>query len=112
MYLGQSSGQRQGASGARSRSHLRTVSPLGYVRDSKYLQSWRIGMASSVAGRRAFASRPGVRIGQPTLPSICNSMRRLHSTAYSMGSVRVTGSMKPLTIMPMACSSVRPRLFR
>ena len=49
---------------------------------------------------------------QPTEPSICSSIRRLHSTAYSMGSVRVTGSMKPLTTMPMACSSERPRLCR
>src|SRR3546814_10382095 len=32
--------------------------------------------------------RPG-RQRQPTLPSIWSSMRRLHSTAYSMGSVRV-----------------------
>ena len=37
-------GQRHGASGARSRSHFRTVSPLRYVRLSKYLQSCRIGM--------------------------------------------------------------------
>ena len=49
---------------------------------------------------------------QPTEPSIWSSMRRLHSTAYSIGSVRVTGSMKPFTTMPMACSSERPRLIR
>ena len=49
---------------------------------------------------------------QPTLPSICNSMSRLHSTAYSIGSVRVIGSMNPLTTMPIACSSERPRLIR
>ena len=48
----------------------------------------------------------------PTEPSICSSIRRLHSTAYSIGRVRVTGSTKPLTIMPMACSSERPRLIR
>ena len=49
---------------------------------------------------------------QPTEPSICSSIRRLHSTAYSIGSVRVIGSMKPLTTMPIACSSERPRLIR
>ena len=49
---------------------------------------------------------------QPTEPSICNSIRRLHSTAYSIGRVRVTGSMKPLTTMPIACSWERPRLIR
>ena len=32
--------------------------------------------------------------------------------AYSMGRVRVTGSMKPLTTIDMACSSVSPRLMR
>lgn len=49
---------------------------------------------------------------QPTEPSICSSMSRLHSTAYSIGSVRVIGSMKPLTTMLIACSSDRPRLIR
>ena len=32
-------------------------------------------------------------------------MRRDHSTAYSIARVRVPGSMKPLTIMPLACST-------
>ena len=50
--------------------------------------------------------------GSADEPSICSSIRRLHSTAYSIGSVRVTGSMKPLTIMPIACSCERPRLIR
>ena len=45
-YFGQLSGQRHGASGARSRSHLRTASPLAYVRLSKCLHSWRIGIAT------------------------------------------------------------------
>ena len=48
----------------------------------------------------------------PTDPSMFSSMSRDHSTAYSMGSVRVTGSMNPLTIMLMACCSERPRLIR
>ena len=51
-------------------------------------------------------------VPQPTLPSICSSMRRDHSTAYSIGSVRVTGSMKPLTTIDIDCSSVSPRLIR
>ena len=49
---------------------------------------------------------------QPTEPSIWSSIRRLHSTAYSMGSVRVTGSMNPFTTMLMAASWVRPRDMR
>ena len=67
------------------------------------------GRGHAVPNRYAQSSGSG---GQPTEPSIWSSMRRDHSTAYSMGSVRVTGSMKPLTIMPMACSSERPRLIR
>ena len=54
----------------------------------------------------------GHRSVQPTDPSICSSISRLHSTAYSMGRVRVIGSMNPLTIMPMAWVSDRPRLIR
>ena len=51
-YFGQLSGQRHGASGARSRSHLRTVSPLAYVRLSKCLHSWRIGTPPAYGARR------------------------------------------------------------
>ena len=56
--------------------------------------------------------RPTLPTPQPTDPSMLSSISRDHSTAYSMGSVRVTGSMKPLTIMLMACCSERPRLIR
>ena len=52
------------------------------------------------------------RRAQPTEPSICSSISRLHSTAYSIGRVRVMGSMKPFTIMPIAWVSLRPRLIR
>ena len=73
-------------------------------------------MTSTMARATApvMAAGPGTpaRLAQPTEPSICSSMSRLHSTAYSIGSVRVTGSMKPLTIMLMACCSDRPRLIR
>ena len=48
----------------------------------------------------------------PTASSMCSSMRRFHSTAYSMGKVRVTGSMKPLTTIDVAWSHDRPRLIR
>ena len=54
----------------------------------------------------------GRRRTQPTDPSICSSIRRLHSTAYSIGSVRVIGSMKPFTTMPIAWLSESPRLIR
>ena len=49
---------------------------------------------------------------QPTAPSICSSMSRFSSRAYSMGSSRAIGSMKPRTIMAMASSSGMPRLIR
>src|SRR5262249_51255879 len=46
----------------------------------------------------------------PTLPSICSSMSRFSSSAYSMGSSRAIGSTKPRTTMAIASSSVSPRL--
>ena len=57
----------------------------------------------------------GVRRGgrhQPTAPSICSSMRRLSSRAYSMGSSRAMGSTNPRTIIAMASVSVMPRDIR
>jgi hypothetical protein len=67
---------------------------------------WEAGFAGLLTGL--------VRVpaAQPTEPSICSSISRLHSTAYSIGSVRVTGSMNPLTTMLIACSSDSPRLIR
>lgn len=50
--------------------------------------------------------------GQPTAPSICSSISRLSSSAYSMGSSRAIGSTKPRTIIAIASSSDRPRLIR
>src|SRR5690606_16064541 len=48
----------------------------------------------------------------PTAPSICISISRLSSNAYSIGSSLAIGSMKPRTIIAIASSSVRPRLIR
>jgi len=48
----------------------------------------------------------------PTDPSICNSISRFISTAYSMGSSLTSGSMKPATIIVLASASVSPRLVR
>jgi len=58
------------------------------------------------------ADDPMLGPDQPIEPSIWSSISLLHSTAYSMGSVRVTGSMNPLTTIPIACSSDNPRLIR
>jgi len=75
--------------------------------------TWPARSSASTWRRNAgHADHLGGELLYPTEPSICSSIRRLHSTAYSMGRVRVMGSMKPLTIMPMACSSERPRLMR
>src|SRR5690606_27367153 len=49
---------------------------------------------------------------QPTDPSICSSMSRLSSSAYSIGSSRAIGSTKPRTIIAIASSSARPRDIR
>ena len=60
--------------------------------------------------RRVDSERGGT--AHPTAPSMLSSIRRDSSTAYSIGSVLVIGSMKPLTIIAVACCSVRPRLWR
>ena len=49
---------------------------------------------------------------QPTAPSICSSISRFSSSAYSIGSSRAIGSTKPRTIVAIASSSVMPRLIR
>ncbi len=49
---------------------------------------------------------------QPTAPSICSSISRLSSSAYSMGSSLAMGSTKPRTIIAIASNSLRPRLIR
>ena len=49
---------------------------------------------------------------QPTAPSICSSMRRLSSSAYSIGSSLAMGSTKPRTIIAIASSSAMPRDIR
>ncbi len=54
----------------------------------------------------------GQQAHQPTAPSICSSMSRLSSRAYSMGSSLAMGSTKPRTIIAIASSSVIPRDMR
>jgi hypothetical protein len=56
--------------------------------------------------------RPLVRRRQPTAPSICSSISRFSSSAYSIGSSRAIGSTKPRTMVAAASSSVMPRLIR
>src|SRR5215813_10311603 len=55
---------------------------------------------------------PCERAHQPTAPSICSSMSRFSSSAYSIGSSRAIGSTKPRTMVAIASSSVMPRLIR
>ena len=53
------------------------------------------------------------RVGdQPTAPSICSSIRRLSSRAYSIGSSLAIGSTKPRTIIAIASSCSMPRDMR
>ena len=49
---------------------------------------------------------------QPTAPSICSSISRFSSSAYSIGNSRAIGSTKPRTIIAIASSSPIPRLIR
>jgi len=48
----------------------------------------------------------------PILPSISNLINLFISTAYSIGSSFVNGSMNPMMIICVASSSVRPRLIK
>ena len=70
--------------------------------------------ARRLGGGGLAALREELRLGdlrrshQPIEPSICSSIRRFISTAYSIGSSLTIGSMKPLTISLPASSSERP----
>ena len=48
----------------------------------------------------------------PIESTISSWISRFSSTAYSIGSSLVTGSMNPLTIIAAASSSLSPRLRR
>ena len=52
------------------------------------------------------------RSSYPIEPSICSSIRRFISTAYSIGSCLMIGSMNPLTISFEASSSLMPCVIR
>ena len=56
---------------------------------------------------------PGQSLSRhPTAPSICSSIRRFSSRAYSIGSSLAIGSTKPRTIIAIASSSAMPRDIR
>src|SRR5690606_38544037 len=67
-----------------------------------------------VVGRLLVQGRQGllVQAHQPTAPSICSSISRFSSSAYSMGSSRAIGSTKPRTVMAIVSASPSPRLMR
>jgi Domain of unknown function (DUF222) len=78
-------------------------------------QQWLdIGDRPNVGGESELGGAVSFRSSQlyPIAPSIWSSIRRFSSTAYSMGSSRVMGSMNPFTIMAVASTSVSPRLIR
>lgn len=83
--------------GAPSRTKALSVSVLMIYSLAKALLSARGGIGAA---------------GQPTAPSICNSISRFSSRAYSIGSSRAIGSTKPRTIIAIASSSLIPRLIR
>ena len=70
-----------------------------------------IESVGALTARERPRTPPGAaqRAPQPMLPTISSWIRRLSSTAYSIGSSFVTGSMKPFTIIAAASSSVKPR---
>ncbi len=77
------------------------------------VRSWECASYENrTAARRGGIDSVGGRHTQPTAPSICSSIRRFSSSAYSIGSSRAIGSTNPRTTMAIASSSLRPRLIR
>ena len=70
-------------------------------------------LALALLGALQLGSQTGnFNARHPTAPSICSSISRFSSSAYSMGSSRAMGSTNPRTTIAMASSSVSPRLIR
>ena len=61
---------------------------------------------------RKTLDKQGFFISYPIEPSISNLIKRFISTAYSIGSSFVNGSMKPITIISVASCSEIPRLIK
>ena len=72
----------------------------------------RDGVVGQVEGAHRVQVGGDVQTHQPTAPSICSSMRRFSSRAYSIGSSLAIGSTKPRTIIAIASSSAMPRDIR
>src|SRR4029453_15102773 len=68
-------------------------------------------LALTFLGALQLGRGPSDFLGHPTEPSICSSMSRFSSSAYSMGSSRAMGSTNPRTTIAIASSSVSPRLL-
>ena len=81
------------------------VAAVRVLRDSEWVGG--ICHKNSLTGRSVVEAED-----QPTAPSICSSMRRLSSSAYSIGSSRAIGSTKPRTIIAIASVSSMPRDMR
>ncbi len=69
-------------------------------------------MTSASVSERESPPVGRARSAQPTAPSICSSISRLSSRAYSIGSSLAIGSTKPRTIIAIASSCSMPRDIR
>ena len=94
-----------------SRLNCQAARRLSRIHAGSFLEELSASTAAALSSP-AFVSTATCFSPQPTDPSICNSIRRFISTAYSIGSSFTSGSMKPLTIMVDASVSDRPRLIR
>src|SRR5262245_19226825 len=104
----QGSGQRHGASGARSRLHLRTVSPSPYVRLSKFLHSSRIGMRTMVPGAtNGAAPRGGTRAVPRTRPPPIRRSARDQDAAVAAAATAAT-TTKSRSSVHHGCASRPP----
>ena len=89
------------------------LGPLGGRRQGfELIEGARADRAGEPRCDRQRLERRSIERRHPTEPSICSSIRRFSSTAYSIGSSRVIGSMNPFTIIAVASTSDSPRLIR
>ena len=84
--------------------------PAGNATEIRQLKRSERGRRRSAAVGQEWWFDDSLR--HPIEPSICSSIRRFISTAYSIGSSLTIGSMKPLTISLPASSSEMPWLIR
>ena len=91
---------------------VQALQPLERREPPDLLAPGRDRVVGQVEGTHRVEVGGDIQAHQPTAPSICSSISRLSSRAYSIGSSLAIGSMKPRTIIAIASSCSMPRDMR